>query len=87
MEKGYIMKEYGITLSNIEYAKNFNSTVTKYDVDMDLVNGRYVIDAKSVMGLFSLDLSKAVKLVIHSTDANKIDTIITELKEKGIELT
>ena len=53
--------------------------LTKFDCDFDLVSGRYVIDAKSIMGIFSLDLSKAIDLTIHGD--GDIDAILTVLKK------
>ena len=57
--------------------KSFVNDLAKFDVDFDLVSGRYVIDAKSIMGIFSLDLSKPIDLNIHSE--NQIDEILTTL--------
>mgnify|MGYP003333280482 CR=1 FL=1 len=54
-----------ISLNSIDSVKNFVNTIAKYDGDFDLVSGRYVIDAKSIMGIFSLDLSKPIELTIH----------------------
>ena len=51
------MKTVQISLNSIDKVKSFVNTITKYDNDFDLVSGRYVIDAKSIMGIFSLDLS------------------------------
>jgi len=48
--------------------KSFVNDITKFDNDFDLVSGRYVIDAKSIMGIFSLDLSKPIDLNIHAED-------------------
>lgn len=47
----------------------FAQAATQCDFDIDLVSDRYVIDAKSIMGIFSLDISKAVDLVIHEEEA------------------
>ena len=55
-------------LSSIDDVKNFVNHVSKCDYDVDLVSGRYVVDAKSIMGIFSLDLSKAIEMQIHSDD-------------------
>ena len=55
----------------------FVNDLTKYDVDFDLVSGRYVIDAKSIMGIFSLDLSKPIDLNIHAETG--IDEILETL--------
>ena len=52
------MKTVKISLNSIDKVKSFVNDITKFDVDFDLVSGRYVIDAKSIMGIFSLDLSK-----------------------------
>ncbi len=68
------MKTVSITLNSIDKVKNFVNDITKFDSDFDLVSGRYVIDAKSIMGIFSLDLSKPITLNIHN-DA-EIDTIL-----------
>ncbi len=59
------MKEFTILLSSINDVKNFVNIVTKYDCDIDLISGRYVVDAKSIMGIFSLDLSKPIKVEVH----------------------
>lgn len=56
------MATVNISLSTIEDVKNFVSVVSKYDFEVDLTSGRYVIDAKSIMGIFSLDLSKPIQL-------------------------
>ncbi len=57
-----------ISLNSIEKVKSFVNDVTRFDSDFDLVSGRYVIDAKSIMGIFSLDLSKPINLNIHADD-------------------
>lgn len=57
-----------ILLNAIDSIKAFESKISKIDEAADLVSGRYVIDAKSVMGRFSLDLSKPIELRIHTTD-------------------
>ena len=57
-----------ISLNSIEKVKSFVNDVTRFDSDFDLVSGRYVIDAKSIMGIFRLDLSKPISLNIHADD-------------------
>ncbi len=59
------MKSVYILLNSIDKVKNFVSTTTHIDGDLDLVVGRYVVDAKSIMGIFSLDLSQPLRLDIH----------------------
>ena len=72
------MKTVQISLNSIDKVKSFVNTITKYDNDFDLVSGRYVIDAKSIMGIFSLDLSKPIDLNIHADE--NIDEIMEMLK-------
>ena len=60
------MKTVQISLNSIDKVKSFVNEITKFDNDFDLVSGRYVIDAKSIMGIFSLDLSKPIELNIHT---------------------
>lgn len=71
------MKTVQISLNSIDKVKSFVNTVTKFDCDFDLISGRYVIDAKSIMGIFSLDLSKPIDLTIH-TDEN-VDEVLEAL--------
>ena len=71
------MKTVQISLNSIDKVKSFVNTITKYYNDFDLVSGRYVIDAKSIMGIFSLDLSKPIDLNIHA-DSN-VDDILAAL--------
>ena len=71
------MKTVQISLNSIDKVKSFVNEITKYDNDFDLVSGRYVIDAKSIMGIFSLDLSKPIDLYIHA-DSN-LDDILAAL--------
>ena len=73
------MQTVKISLNSIDKVKAFVNEVTKYDAEFDLVSGRYVIDAKSIMGIFSLDLSKPIDLNIHSE--NNIDEILAKLDE------
>ncbi len=62
------MKVFDIMLKSINDVKDFVNIVNKYDFDVDLSSGRYVVDAKSIMGIFSLDLSKPIKVEIHTPD-------------------
>ena len=73
------MKTVTINLGSIDKVKAFVNDITKFDSDSDLVSGRYVIDAKSIMGIFSLDLSKPIDLNIHSE--NELDGILEVLKK------
>ena len=77
------MKTVSISLNSIDKVKAFVNDITRFDADFDLSSVRYVIDAKSIMGIFSLDLSKPIDLNIHATD--QIDTIIEILKPYIVE--
>ena len=72
------MKTVSISLNSIDKVKAFVNDISKYDFDFDLVSGRYVIDAKSIMGIFSLDLSKPIDLNIHAEDNS--DEVLEVLK-------
>ena len=66
------MKTVQISLNSIDKVKSFVNAITQIETDFDLISGRYVIDAKSIMGIFSLDLSKPIDLAIHAeSDANE----------------
>lgn len=71
------MKAFDVVLSSIVDVKNFVNVVNRYDFEVDLISGRYVVDAKSIMGIFSLDLGKPIRVEVH-TDAP--DEIMAELK-------
>ena len=66
------MKTVQISLNSIV------NDITRFDYDFDLVSGRYVIDAKSIMGIFSLDLSKPIDLNIHAEE--DIEEVLSVLK-------
>lgn len=68
------MQKVQISLNSIDKVKTFVNTISQYDFDFDLISGRYVIDAKSIMGIFSLDLSKPIDLTIY-TDDNTSDVL------------
>ncbi len=70
------MKSYEIYLKTIIDVKNFVNAINNFDFEMDLVSGRYVIDAKSIMGIFSLDLSRPITLRVFSDDTEKLEEVI-----------
>ncbi|HIX77413.1 MAG TPA: HPr family phosphocarrier protein [Candidatus Fusicatenibacter intestinigallinarum] len=72
------MKTVQISLNSIDKVKSFVNDISKFDFDFDLVSGRYVIDAKSIMGIFSLDLSKPIDLNIH-TDGSDLENVLSVL--------
>ncbi len=62
------MKTVRVCLDSIDKVKGFVNDISRFNTDFDLISGRYVIDAKSIMGIFSLDLSKPIELTIHESD-------------------
>ena len=66
------MKEVKIILSNIQDIRDFVNQVILVDYDVDLVQGRYVVDAKSIMGIFSLDLLSTIALQAHTEYAEDL---------------
>ena len=77
------MKTVQISLNSIGKVKSFVNTISQFDYDFDLISGRYVIDAKSIMGIFSLDLSKPIDLAIHTE--NDISEIMEAIQPYVIE--
>lgn len=67
-----------VALTAIDDVKNFVNTIMCFDYDIDLVSGKYVVDAKSIMGIFSLDLSKPIELRAHTEDAEELFAAIAK---------
>ena len=66
------MKSVMIRLSLVENVNNFVNIVTRYPFEMDLRAGRHVVDAKSILGIFSLDLSEPITLEIYSDECEDL---------------
>ena len=77
------MKTVQISLNSIGKVKSFVNAINQFEFDFDLISGRYVIDAKSIMGIFSLDLSKPIDLTIHTEE--NLDDIMEVLKPYLVE--
>jgi len=73
------MKTYNIMLNTINDVKDFVNIVCGFEFDVDLISGRYIIDAKSIMGIFSLDLSQQITLKIHAEEP-ELTEILESLK-------
>jgi len=74
------MKTITVSLNSIDKVKHFVNDINRFDFDFDLISGRYVIDAKSIMGIFSLDLSKPIDLNIHA-DGAALDEVLAVLSQ------
>ena len=67
------MKSVNIRLTMMtDHVRNFVSLVNRYPYDMDLRSGRYVVDAKSILGIFSIDLSRPIRMDIYSDDCDDL---------------
>lgn len=62
------MLKVKVSLDSIDKVKNFVNDINRFEFDFDLVSGRYIIDAKSIMGIFSLNLAQPIDLTIHSVE-------------------
>ncbi|HJA68949.1 MAG TPA: HPr family phosphocarrier protein [Firmicutes bacterium] len=72
------MKSVNILLKEAQNIKSLVSIINKYPYDIDLRSGRYVVDAKSILGIFSLDLSKPVTMEIYNDDC---DALLNDIKD------
>ena len=62
------MQQYVITLRSVDEVKDFVNQVTALREDVDVISGRYTVDGKSIMGLFSLDLGARLTVTVYGTD-------------------
>ena len=74
------MKSIPIKLSFAEEVKTFVNIVNRYDYDMDLRAGRPVVDAKSILGIFSLDLSRPIALEVYTDSCDELERDIAQFK-------
>lgn len=79
-----MMREVQILLKSIADVKKFVQTITMFSGDFELISGKYIVDAKSILGLFSVDLSKPVTLRIEGDDS-KLNEILEAIKEYKTE--
>lgn len=75
------MKKISVNLNDSTLIKAFVNIINKYPFEMDLRSGRYLVDAKSILGIFSLDLSKPIDLEILSDDTTEINKLLDEIKD------
>ncbi|MCR4780447.1 MAG: HPr family phosphocarrier protein [Ruminiclostridium sp.] len=64
-----------IRLVSIDDVKDFVKKANCVDYDIDLSLGKYTVDAKSIMGIFSLDLSRDIEMTVHSDDTAFLDEV------------
>ena len=76
------MTERIVRINSMKEADEFNKICSKFACDMDLASGKYYVDAKSIMGIFSLDLSGSLKLLADTEDPAAIDEAFQKFIEK-----
>ncbi|MBE5902056.1 MAG: HPr family phosphocarrier protein [Lachnospiraceae bacterium] len=74
------MSSVKVNLNSIDKVKSFVNTISQFDQSFDLISGRYVINAKSIMGIFSLDLSQPIELRIQNEEAGDMNEVMEALK-------
>ncbi len=79
------MTKATVRISTIQDVRTFVETVTKYNMEIDLSSGRYVVDAKSIMGIFSLDLLNPIELTAHTEDETEAQALLRDLKPFIVE--
>ncbi len=78
----HVMQQTKIILRDIQSVRNFVQQVILLDYDVDLIQGRYTVDAKSIMGIFALDILSPITVIAHTENAGdffaKIGDFIAE---------
>ena len=74
-------KERYVFLNTIDRVENFVNKIIAIDSDVDLVSGRYILEAKSIMAIFSICLTEKLKLIIRSDDEDEIK-LFNEITEE-----
>ena len=76
---------FKIKLDTIEKIKNFSSSILTFENDIDIMQGKYVINAKSIIAIFSLDLTKIIKVIIHDATIEDVSRLENVLKEFRVD--
>lgn len=76
-----------LSINSVDKVKKFCDAASRCIADIDVISDRYVIDGKSIMGLFSLDLSKTLELIVHADDENEktVATFFDAIKDFIVE--
>lgn len=78
------MKEVKVKILTIDNVKEFSKRCSNFDEDIDILSGRYVVDAKSIMGIFSLNLFNSFTVRIYSSDENVISKFVEEMADFAV---
>ena len=79
------MVKLNVKIVSMQDADKFNKICSKFDCDMDLQSGKYYVDAKSIMGIFSVDLTRKICLKIHSDNEKECTEIRKKLEKFIVE--
>ena len=77
------MKTYHVSLGAVGLVKDFVSAIAPFPLDLDLVSGRFVVDAKSIMGIFSLDLTQPLELRVHGDGGPELEAALAPYLTAG----
>lgn len=77
--------EYEIILDTIEKVKKFVSVIDKFENDIDIVSGRYIVNGHSIMALFSLDLMNSLRVIIHGANKSEIEKFEEAMEEFRVD--
>ena len=75
------MNEFEIKLNTLDKVRKFSEIVSVMEEDIDIIVGRYVVDAKSVLGILSIDLNRMLRVKIHTSDIDRCKEFQEEMKE------
>ncbi len=78
------MKTANIRLSTIADVREFVNDIAAFEGEVDLSSGRYVVDGKSIMGIFSLDLLSPIKMTVQADD-KAADELLEKIKKYIVE--
>lgn len=76
------MVKKNVKITSIQEADRFNKICVKFSCDMDLAKGKYYVDAKSIMGIFSLNLSETLELIANTNDDEAVEKAFKEFIQK-----
>ncbi|MFV0466504.1 MAG: HPr family phosphocarrier protein [Lachnospiraceae bacterium] len=80
------MRKFSVLLDSVEKIKNFCDVTNQFDIDVDVIAGHYMIDAKSILGILSMDLTEPIKFKIHTMEEAEADGIISEMQGRHLEI-
>lgn len=77
-------KSVQVVVNTIDKVKSFVNCNSKFDGDVDVISGRYVIDGKSIMGMFSLDLARELSVIIESESDKAVEALVSDYKNNNL---